>query len=123
MSKLLVNVADNKQDIFEIEEGGGYYDKSKVIWDEREDGPLSLADETNLGGLIRTAEGLLEVDANKLQVAKDAKAAKEVAEVAIVKTKADRFKRLEDGILTVETMTLEQLRLIVKDLLEQVCNK
>jgi hypothetical protein len=40
MTKLLVNAPTGQQEIIEIGEGGGYFDSTRVLWDERDDGPL-----------------------------------------------------------------------------------
>ena len=58
MSKLLVNAPSGAQEIIEVGEGGGYFDQARVLWDEREDGPLP---EITLGGMIRQ-DGALEFD-------------------------------------------------------------
>ena len=50
MSKLLVNSPLGTQEIIEIGFGGGYFDESLVIWDERVDGELP---EVTLGGMVR----------------------------------------------------------------------
>lgn len=40
MTKLLVNAPTGVQEIIEIGIGGGYFDLTRVLWDERDDGPL-----------------------------------------------------------------------------------
>lgn len=40
MPKLLVEFPDGNQQILEISETGSFFDKSKVLWDERTDGEL-----------------------------------------------------------------------------------
>ena len=58
-------------------EGGGYFDLSRVLWDERKDGPMP---DITLGGMVRTG-AVLEFDqprmdahlAVDLQEAKDAR--------------------------------------------------
>lgn len=52
---LLVNTPTGQQEIIEIGEGGGYFDPSRVLWDEREDGPLP---EITLGGMVREGGAL-----------------------------------------------------------------
>lgn len=56
MSKLLVNAPSGAQEIIEVGDGGGYFDTARVLWDEREDGPLP---EITLGGMVRSGAGLL----------------------------------------------------------------
>lgn len=56
MSKLLVNAPSGAQEIIEVGEGGGYFDIARVLWDEREDGPLP---QITLGGMVRSGAGLV----------------------------------------------------------------
>lgn len=56
MSKLLVNAPTGAQEIIEVGEGGGYFDAARVLWDEREDGPLQAI---TLGGMVRNGAGLV----------------------------------------------------------------
>lgn len=60
--KLLVNAPDGAQEVIEIGEGGGYFDQSRVIWDERVDGPLPAITE---GGMVRDG-GQLVFDAARM---------------------------------------------------------
>lgn len=59
MAKLLVNAPDGVQKVIEVSDGGGYFDASLVIWDERIDGPLP---EITEGGMVRDG-ALLVFDA------------------------------------------------------------
>lgn len=54
--KLLVNSPGGQQELIEVGEGGGYFDSSRVLWDEREDGPLP---EITLGGMRRAGSSLV----------------------------------------------------------------
>lgn len=56
MSKLLVNAPSGAQEIIEVGEGGGYFDPDRVLWDERDDGPLPAI---TLGGMVRSGAGLV----------------------------------------------------------------
>lgn len=53
--KLLVNAPSGSQQIIQIGEGGGYFDQSRVLWDERTDGPLPAI---TIGGMQRTGNSL-----------------------------------------------------------------
>ena len=55
MPKLLVNQPSGKQEIIEITESGGYFDLSRVIWDERTDGTLPAV---TLGKMQRNGDQL-----------------------------------------------------------------
>jgi hypothetical protein len=53
MFKLLVNTPSGEQAIVEVEESGGYFDSSRIVWDERTDGALPAG--ITLGGMVREA--------------------------------------------------------------------
>lgn len=62
MPKLLVNQSSGKQEIIEITESGGYFDVSRVVWDERTDGTLpavTLGKMQRNGGQLVTLEDYL----------------------------------------------------------------
>ena len=48
--KLLINTPAGSQKIIDIGEGGGYFDKSLVLWDEQTDGQMP---EITIGGMVR----------------------------------------------------------------------
>lgn len=56
MSKLLVNAPSGAQELKEVGPGGSYFDASRVVWDEREDGPMP---EITLGGMVRSGGSLV----------------------------------------------------------------
>lgn len=53
---LLVNAPTGLQETIEIGEGGGYFDQSRVIWDERTDGPIPAI---TIGGMVRVNDDLV----------------------------------------------------------------
>jgi hypothetical protein len=53
---LLVDAPTGLQELVEVGEGGGYFDATRVLWDEREDGPLP---EITLGAMVRVGAGLV----------------------------------------------------------------
>lgn len=55
MKKLLVNAPSGAQQIIEVGEGGGYFDNSRVLWDERSDGEIP---SITLGGMVRQGNSL-----------------------------------------------------------------
>lgn len=61
MSKLLVNTPYGSQEVIDVGEGGGYFDLSRVLWDERKDGPLPA--NTKAGGMVREGAALRLDDA------------------------------------------------------------
>jgi hypothetical protein len=62
MYKLLVNAPTGAQEIVTVGEGGGYFDTSRVLWDERADGPLP---DITLGGMVRNGQAL-EFDQSRM---------------------------------------------------------
>lgn len=55
MPRLLVNQPSGKQEIIEITSSGGYFDVSRVVWDERIDGALPAV---TLGKMQRNGDQL-----------------------------------------------------------------
>jgi hypothetical protein len=56
MIKILVNNPQGIQEIIEVGEGGGYFDASRVLWDERIDGVLP---SITVGGMVRQGNQLV----------------------------------------------------------------
>ena len=54
--RLLVNAPSEVQELIHIGPGGGYFDESRVLWDERKDGPLP---DITVGGMVKN-KGRLE---------------------------------------------------------------
>lgn len=54
--KMLVNTPLGTQAVIEIGNGGGYFDASRVLWDERTEGPLPAI---TLGGMVRSGSALV----------------------------------------------------------------
>ena len=59
MPKLLVNQPSGKQEIINISAGGGYFDQSRVVWDERTDGALPAV---TLGKMQRVNDQLVTLE-------------------------------------------------------------
>jgi len=59
MPRLLVNQPSGKQEIIEITYSGGYFDVSRVIWDERTDGALP---NVTLGKMQRVNNQLVTLE-------------------------------------------------------------
>lgn len=57
MYRLLVNSPSGKQDIIHVTETGGYYDQSRVLWDERIDG--ALPENIEVGKVQRSGNELI----------------------------------------------------------------
>lgn len=66
MFKLIIDKDGQKaQQLIEVGPGGKYYDPSKVLWDERKDGPVPQSAIGNIGGLVRIGPDLV-LDTAKL---------------------------------------------------------
>ena len=50
MIKLLINCPLGQQQIIKIDESGGYFDQSRVVWDERYNG--DLPEDITLGKMV-----------------------------------------------------------------------
>lgn len=59
MYELLVNCPTGEQAIIIVDEGGGYYDESRVLWDVRKDGAMPTI---TLGKMRRVGEQLITLD-------------------------------------------------------------
>lgn len=57
--KLLIDDVDGIQRTVEITKTGGYFDPSKVLWDERVDETLSITDLSKVGGYSRVGDALV----------------------------------------------------------------
>jgi hypothetical protein len=71
--KLLVNTPSNIQELITIQEGGSYFDLTRVVWDERVDGLLDPSIVP--GGLVRQGNTLV-IDAAQKTIHDDAVAAR-----------------------------------------------
>lgn len=94
MTKLLVNTPVGKQEVIQVCEGGGYFDPSRVLWDEREDGPLP---QITLGGMVR--------DSGKLVFSQDRLAAEPPPD----EPKKDKTDRLVDALIAKGVLTKDDL--------------
>ena len=77
--KLLVNTPSGTQGLIEVGEGGGYFDATRVIWDERKDGALPAI---TLGGMVREGDALVLDPALLAQAQGDALATAKAAKNA-----------------------------------------
>lgn len=100
---LLVNAPSGTQELITVGEGGGYFDASLVLWDERIDGALP---DITLGGMVRDGVDLVFDQARMdqhLAVAQAADAARiQAAIVTATQLRLDTFAQTRnyDGILS-----------------------
>lgn len=59
--QLLVNTPLGNQELITVGRGGGYFDPTRVVWDEQIDGLFPANLIPSIGGIIRT-NGVLSVD-------------------------------------------------------------
>ena len=57
MKKLLVNAPTGRLEIVEIGEGGGYFDESRIVHDERKAGPLKVPEPPQGDGKVARIAG------------------------------------------------------------------
>lgn len=117
MAKLIVNAPGGIQEIIEVKEGGGYFDESLVVWDERKDGPLPASDEARVGGLARNPDGTLFLDAARKKQTDDAvKAIKDTDD----KKKADKQTRKQIFKALKNAVTVDDLKAVLIALVQEL---
>lgn len=89
MSKLLVNTPPGKQEVIDIRTGGGYFDASRVLWDERIDGAIpaiTLGAMKRIGGALvyEAALDAATIAANQANAALQARTAAKATRTAAV---------------------------------------
>lgn len=93
MNKLLVNAPSGAQELLEVGEGGEYFDPERVVWDERDDGPMPAI---TLGGMVWDGDNLVysqvRMDQHTAAVLQPARAA------AWEDIKAERDRRKWAGV-------------------------
>lgn len=79
MKKIIVNAPSGEQEIIEVGNGGGYFDQSRVVWDERVDG--DIPGNVVLGKMSRSGNTLVELESflPEHEAAKDAEDQKKIA--------------------------------------------
>lgn len=109
--KLLVNNPSGGQEIVNIGDGGAYFDPKRVLWDERDDGPMPII---TLGGMTRVGDALV-LDKDLLTAAKSsALAAAKAAAVVRIDADADAIRSAVIGQRATEYQTaLEQAQAYV----------
>lgn len=85
---LLVNAPSGAQEQIDVGEGGSYFDASRVLWDERADGPLP---EITLGGMVRVGSSLVFDEATYAASVAVKKAADKAAKWEAIKAHRDRL--------------------------------
>jgi len=110
MYKLLVNGIKDFQHLIEVEKTGGYFDESKIVWDERIHGPMP--EFTGQGQERYTLDGApaLRVNAD-LKTTQDAAKAAEDAALARQALKMTLCKRAELGadiVMDVAVLNVEK---------------
>lgn len=111
MPRLLVDSPSGIQELFKVDETGSYYDLTRVVWDERLDGPLPTPIE-QVGGLIRDGNTL--TFSAQMKAADDAQ--KEIlnAPIRTMEERVERLRNVDFGLIP------EEFRAIIKDIINQI---
>ncbi len=115
MTKLLVLTPSGEQKVEEVSDSGYYYDESKVLWDERKDGPLDKAIiESGLGGIVRVGKTLqidpaLKAEADIIKEEIEQTKITEETERAAIKARLKAVKGIKD-IATAESVIMDLLK-------------
>ena len=99
--KLLINTPAGSQKIIDIGEGGGYFDKSLVLWDEQTDGQMP---EITIGGMVRVGN-LLTLNTEMLALTTTTELLSKAAEV-----RAERNAKLTETDWTQGTDTPQAIK-------------
>jgi hypothetical protein len=116
MTKLIVNTPEGIQELIEVGYGGGYFDLSLVVWDERSHGKLSDATLSQVGGLVRSGNQV-QFDSSRLAANEAKKTAKAAKEQEAVKDTADRRARIKN---IKSANSVSELRQVVQDLVDHL---
>ncbi len=110
MRKVIVTASDGNQ-LYEIDDTGYVNDPARLIWDEKEYGPIPLEFLENYQGLVRDEHGEVTLDQSKLaQVKLSEKAKKDKKEKANV-LRGHAMEFLES--VNVDTIEMDDLVPIV----------
>lgn len=108
MKKLLVNAPTGQQEIIEVGIGGGYFDLTRVLWDERDDGPLPAITPNSMkrvgNELVVDSELLAQELANQAEwtAGADARKAAEVRAERNTKLVATDWTQVVDAPQTIK---------------------
>jgi len=119
MYKLLIEEA-GIQTVTTVGATGGYYDETKIVWDERKHGKLL---SVTFGGLTRQGSKdsySLTVDGTKKATHDSALLVRQTQQANIETTRAERKTKLSTALLDFNTLTEINKLALVKDLLEEV---
>jgi hypothetical protein len=69
MNKLLVNAPSGTQEVIEVGEGGGYFDQSRVLWDESQQGPIpqEMINDAIAAQTVRTVNADIDAQIRALE--------------------------------------------------------
>lgn len=103
MSKLLVDTPSGKQEIVEVGVRGGYFDPSRILWDERRDG--ALPNDLVIGGMVLTG-GTLVFDQNRMAAHLEAS---KPAVPKVITMRQARLALLDAGLLSQVSVAIASL--------------
>ena len=116
--KILVNAPSGVQEIIEISDGGNYFDRTLVLWDERVDGEMP---SITIGAMKRE-EGNLVYDPLLDSIAILARTkAKIKADIAALEATITP-RRTREAILAIDTTWLADVELQIGQLRQQLAD-
>lgn len=121
MTKILIQNLKGHQEVINVGSGGGYFDSSKILWDERIHGPFTQGEQ--VGGLaVRDLDGVRSLTFDSaLKAIQDASVQAGIDEIAQKETQKNllkqKLKALDEQPDLTATEMKECLRKLVKFLL------
>lgn len=113
--KLLVDAPTGFQELTNVEQSGGYFDPTRVLWDERQDGVFPTEMIPEVGGLVRSGTKLI-IDSAK----KSAWLAKQSADAAKAIERRARQMRIKSAKPDAASFSLPDVKALLKDLVDEV---
>jgi len=111
MKRLIVNTPSGKQEVIKIEESGGYFDKSRVVWDESIDPAIDLS---AVGKIKRNLDGTFDLNDAVTKSAHDSAVSDEQAKQQIILDRKNIIKTARTA------STLPELKAVVQSLVEHL---
>jgi hypothetical protein len=109
---LVLNPQEVKEVVY-VSKSGGYYDETRILWDERKDGPLP-SEAIEAPDAVVISGDLILIDTEKKEEL-DAAKIDEVIQAGIDESELDKCKEKASNIDSIKE--LEDLRMAVKYLL------
>lgn len=112
MKNLIVDTPSGKQEVISVGIGGGYFDTTLVVWDERINGPIPPEVVSALGSLKRAEDGSLNLDDKDRKAIHEQAVTKDTQAIDAVKQRKNRLKALASA------NTLPELKAAIIDIVK-----